>query len=400
MRRGRIFIYLALIIILGLAALFLVYNRFLSPGGGVKTNAPPPTAAVTTVNVVVTTQKIPRGTSLTPNVLGMIPIQQELYFQGMYTNISELEGKLAKFDLDAGIPVTQGMVVDSAEQLSTTGSNAALAIPRGMVAVSLPINRLTSVSYAPRPGDHVNVIVTMSFVDLDPDYQTILPNRNIGVIAPGSGKATLSGQQAGTTSGGSAEAGTAGTNETNSSGVGDLSTNTLVAVSGGGGGVVGKVVTDPVLAQTFYVVPSESKQRPRVVSQNLLQDAVVLNVGQFKTETQAIQAAQAEATPQPGGAQPTPAAPPSPPDLITLIVTPQDAVTLNYLVYSGAQITMALRAAGDDTRVNTESVTMQFLLEQYNVSVPAKLPTGMDPFRSVPTPDLSIYSNTAPTPVP
>jgi pilus assembly protein CpaB len=65
--------------------------------------------------------------------------------------------------------------------------------------------------------------------------------------------------------------------------------------------------------------------------------------------------------------------------VITLIVTPQDAITLNYLVYSGAQLTMALRSAQDDTRVQTESVTLQFLLEQYNISVPAKLPNSMEP---------------------
>jgi len=85
--------------------------------------------------------------------------------------------------------------------------------------------------------------------------------------------------------------------------------------------------------------------------------------------------------------------------LITLIVTPQDAITLNYLIYSGARLTMALRPAGDDTRVNTESVTLQYLLEQYNVSVPAKLPTGMQPNNELPQTDFSIYA-TSPTPVP
>ena len=367
MRRGRVFIYLALIIILGLAALAIIYQRFILPSGSTTTEAEP-TPEITTVNVIVLTQRVPRGAALTADVMGLIPIQQELYYQGMFTNISEVEGKLAKFDLDAGIPLTSWMVVDSAEQLSTTGSTAALSIPRGMVAVSIPIDRLTGISYAPRPGDHVNVIVTMSFVDLDADFQTILPNRNIGVIAPG---------------------------------VGETTTPSIVAVTGGGGGVVGRVVTDPVLAQTFYVVPSEESQRPRMVSQNLLQDAVVLQMGHFKTEEEqkAEEAAAVEPTPQPGEAKEAPAAPAPPPDLITLIVTPQDAITLNYLIYSGAQLTLALRGAGDDTRVSTESVTLQFLLEQYNVSVPAKLPTGLEPNRTQPAMDLSNYGN-VPTPAP
>ncbi|MGW8249972.1 MAG: hypothetical protein ACWGO1_04965, partial [Anaerolineales bacterium] len=77
-----------------------------------------------------------------------------------------------------------------------------------------------------------------------------------------------------------------------------------------------------------------------------------------------------------------PTLPPAP-DLITLIVTPQDAITLNYLLYYqsylGSQLTLALRSAEDDSRVATEAVTMQYLLEQYNIPVPAKLPYGIEP---------------------
>ncbi len=388
MRRGRVFIYLALIIILGLVALVVIWQRFLIPSSKGTTTEVQSTPVVTTVNIIVLTQKVPRGAALTADVMGMIPIQQELFIQGMYTNISDAEGKLAKFDLDSGIPLTSSMVVESAEQLSSTGSNAALTIPRGMVAVSIPIDRLSSVSYAPRPGDHVNVIVAMNFIDIDPDFQTSLPNRNIGIIAPGTGEGSISGQVGGEGAGGSGSTSVS------------MQTSSIVAVSGGGGGTVGRVVTDPILSQTFYHVPAEPDQRPRLVSQNLLQDAVVLQVGNFsiKDETEQV-SPEVEPTPQPGGAQPTPVPEPPAPDLITLIVTPQDAITLNYLIFSGAKLTLALRPAGDDTRVNTESVTLQFLLEQYNVSVPAKLPTGMQPNKELPQTDFTIYA-TSPTPVP
>jgi hypothetical protein len=70
---------------------------------------------------------------------------------------------------------------------------------------------------------------------------------------------------------------------------------------------------------------------------------------------------------------------PKPPDVITLVVSPQDAVTLNYLIFSGAQLTLALRGTGDDTIELTEAATLQFLLDQYNISVPAKLPYGLEP---------------------
>jgi pilus assembly protein CpaB len=143
-----------------------------------------------------------------------------------------------------------------------------------------------------------------------------------------------------------------------------------------------------------------------MVSQNLLQDAIVLQVGsfQYKEQEEAAQQEQggeeAEPTPEPTNdeEQEAPAEPP-PPDVITLIVTPQDAITLNYLMYSGAQLTLALRAAQDDTRVQTESVTLQFLLEQYNITVPAKLPNGMEPpVRALQTPEL--LNEVEPTPAP
>jgi pilus assembly protein CpaB len=146
-----------------------------------------------------------------------------------------------------------------------------------------------------------------------------------------------------------------------------------------------------------------------MVSQNLLQDAIVLQVGDFSylAQEEASPAAQGEAAQptegeqqqqQQGEGEPA-AAPPPPPDVITLIVTPQDAITLNYLVYSGAQLTLALRAAQDDTRVQTESVTLQFLLEQYNISVPAKLPNSMEPpVRDLKAPEL--INDVRPTPAP
>ncbi|HQP09275.1 MAG TPA: hypothetical protein PLY85_09660, partial [Anaerolineaceae bacterium] len=57
----------------------------------------------------------------------------------------------------------------------------------------------------------------------------------------------------------------------------------------------------------------------------------------------------------------------------------QDAVTLNYLMLSGAQLNLALRGAGDDQRIPTEAVTLQFLMEQYGIPYPAKLPYGIQP---------------------
>ena len=67
------------------------------------------------------------------------------------------------------------------------------------------------------------------------------------------------------------------------------------------------------------------------------------------------------------------------PDIITLIVTPQEAVTLNYLMLSCADLNLVMRASGDDSRINTDSVTLQYLLDNYNILIPAQLPYGLEP---------------------
>jgi len=150
-------------------------------------------------------------------------------------------------------------------------------------------------------------------------------------------------------------------------------------------GINGKVIIDPVLGQAVYVVPSEP-QRPRIVSHMLLQDVVVLRVGEFPLQGTDAGAAGGEATPTPAPEeQPVDeeAAAPIAPDVITLIVTPQDAVTLNYILMAqskaAAQLSLVLRRTKDDTRINVLPVTLQFLLEQYQIPVPARLPYSLNP---------------------
>ena len=81
---------------------------------------------------------------------------------------------------------------------------------------------------------------------------------------------------------------------------------------------------------------------------------------------------------------PVPAANPVP-DIVTLIVTPQDSITLTYLnniMQAGAtqtRLSMTLRNPGDQARQATEASTLQFLLSQYNIPIPAKLPYALQP---------------------
>jgi pilus assembly protein CpaB len=145
-------------------------------------------------------------------------------------------------------------------------------------------------------------------------------------------------------------------------------------------------VVDDTLKQPIYEVPSEN-QRPRMVTQMIMQNLQVLHVGTFplaaeSTANQLVAqpaAAAATPTPAPAGAQPS-AATPVNPDIITVMVTPQDAVTLTYLIFNGAQITLTLRNPNDQQAIKQPSAAnLEYLLTQYNIPIPAKLPYSLEP---------------------
>jgi hypothetical protein len=61
------------------------------------------------------------------------------------------------------------------------------------------------------------------------------------------------------------------------------------------------------------------------------------------------------------------------------MVNPQDSISLNYFVYSGAMLSMTLRNPNDTSRFAAESATLTSLLTQYNISLPSKLPYAAQP---------------------
>jgi len=341
MRRGRILIFLILIVVIGLALLYFAYVQF----GGLAVAQPTP-AALT--DVYFAAQNIPQGTEITREMLGTFSIPPENVAEVMFTVGEEgsLVGQTARFSLDQGVVITSSMVGSGPVEIS--GPAWAVQIPSGMVAAAIPTNRLALLGYGVNDGAHVNVNACMLFVDIDPAFQTILPNYTAIV--------TGTGFQA-------------------------ESTSPVLSASIAGGGESsrqGRIELDPTLQQPFYAVPSEA-QRPRLVCQMILQDVIVLKLGNF-----ALQAPSADpnATPAPEQAQP------ASPDIVTLMVNPQDSISLNYFVYSGAALSMSLRNPNDTSRFAAESATLTSLLTQYNISLPSKLPYGVQPRVDVLSPSV------------
>jgi Flp pilus assembly protein CpaB len=371
MRRGRIFIYLALIVILGVAAFFLLSKNILGKKTPAETGVKGTPGVVATpipidrVDVVVSKQDIPRGLPITEEHLDKRTIPLDMYDQGMFKYPDELNKVVGRRAVN---PIKQNRIILSGDLLDTqsllSGRQEALLIPAEKVAVSIPISRLSSGSYAPQAGDHVNVIVTLLFLELDTDYQSALPNVTAAVIAPGPNlilyqSTTSQNQQTETSALNSQE---------------QLKNLTAQVASGGVVASLGRTLQDPVLEQTFYLVPSEA-QRPRLVSQSLVQDVLVLHVGDFDLEApEPVAVAPGEPTPTP-----VPQVMQKAPDLITLVVSPQDAVTLNYLIFSGAKLTLALRPPNDTSIAQTQAVTLDYLVNSYQIALPVKLNFGIEP---------------------
>jgi pilus assembly protein CpaB len=110
----------------------------------------------------------------------------------------------------------------------------------------------------------------------------------------------------------------------------------------------------------------------------VIQDAIILRVGNFPANELA-KTSGVEPTPAAAAANATEATPVTAPDVMTLIVRPQDAITLNYLMQTKANLNLALRAAGDIDPAAVEAVTLQYLFQAYNIPNPPKTNFNIEP---------------------
>jgi pilus assembly protein CpaB len=353
MRMSRILIFVAIALLIGtVAGYFLIQRMNIVPW------RPPVEVSdvpeeVDTKKVVFAVQEIPRGTLIQEEFLLMADFPADQVQESMFTDVAGVVGRYSRMDIPQGVPLTSNMLAEEVGALVAIGSDAAIAIPPGYTAISVPIDLLSSVAYALRDGDRVDVLVSMPLLDQDTEFQTVLPNLT-GVFV---------------TAGGGEEA------------VRFLTASANYSVS-----TLGRIEEEEVTGQLLYVLPSQPQQ-PRLVAQRLIENATVLHVGTFPTGVEI--AAAAEATEEPsdegiGAPSPgteeeaetveAPPPPPEPPKVVTLIMTPQDALTLYWATKSDVDIMLTLRGTADDTETLTTSVTLEFLLEQYSVAIPNKIP--------------------------
>lgn len=316
------------------------------------------------VEVVIAVQQIPRGTRIEANAVDIRLWPAEFQPIAAYSNPEDVIGKIARTDIYREQPVLQPMIVDPLEDgaftnLASVGSDASAVTPKGKVLIALPMDRLTSVAYAIQPGDYVDLITSFLFVDVDRNFQTIEPNlfQIIALTCTGGGSPPCPTSESLTFN---FSAPTRGVFDTRS-------------IPGAG--------VNPV-----FITPSE-EPRPRLSTQRTIQDALVIWTGDFPSDGALFRPAATptpiELSPTPEGTPPDAPPPPTPvpprPDIVTLAVSPQDAVVITYLVEARVPLTFALRAAGDHSGIETQTISLDAIMNRFQIQVPQKFEFNIEP---------------------
>jgi Flp pilus assembly protein CpaB len=338
MNRSRTLILLGIVLLLGAVAVLVLLPQQQQNNAQV---LPTPVPEIPTTQIVVAAQDIPRGTIIGDDALTLGKWPDDSLPPSDLTILKpeEVLGKRARTDILRGQPVLQSMITADLQQLAAIGAEASLFIPPGKRAVSFPIDQMSSVGYAVGSGDRVDMLITFSVIDVNQEGQyPIVPfNRDL--------------------------------------------VDELIAA-----GIPSDAAATQVLADI-----KNAKIEPRLVSQLTLQNIEILHVGEwpvhglYQRPTPTLSPEQQAAQPPPAPAG-TPTATPPRPGMLILMVDPQQSLILEWLKESGVLIRLALRGAADSAPVSTDAVSYQYILTNFNITIPPKVNTIIDKAtKSLPT---------------
>ena len=139
------------------------------------------------IEVVVAKTDIPVGEEFRLELLDVeLRPETNVALMGQYTiaDKREIVGQFASINISEGQEILKPMVAYRPEEVADFGSDVALYLNQGMVAVAFPINKFSGVAYALRPGDLVDALMTMRFIEVDQEFRTALPNLVSRVFEP------------------------------------------------------------------------------------------------------------------------------------------------------------------------------------------------------------------------
>ena len=342
--------------------------------------APTATPALRLMPVVVAKTKLPVGELITRD---LITIEERpdtnIALQGGYTfsDIEDVVGTFARVEIQEDQEILAPMVALNPNDLGSFGSDLSIYVNQGEVAVAFPIDKYTGLAYAMRPGDLVDVLMTMRIVGVDPEFSTALPNRTARVYEPAllRGEAFLFPE-----------------------------------------GKQGRLEFVPEVNQVVELVPSDifiqgqdfeaGRPIPQRVTQLTIQQANVIWIGTWQEPRDRVEEEEEIVIATPGaeddgveivpaegeaadtgapageGEEGSPATPSGPtptpwpvryeeiPDVVILSMSAQDALILKWALERGVDIDLVLRAQGDLTTYETVSVTLPQIVEQGDLAAP------------------------------
>jgi len=115
------------------------------------------TEKVETVNVVVAVQDLRRGIKLTPDHLAVKQFTPDSSPSGAFTTVEEIEGRVLSTHVGANEAITLTKLAD----VSVMGGGVSALIEPGKRAMSVKGNAVMGLAGFVRPGDRVDIIVTL-----------------------------------------------------------------------------------------------------------------------------------------------------------------------------------------------------------------------------------------------
>lgn len=178
MRRSAL-IQLSLALVLSLAAGVLIFRWM-----NVRTAQAPQAAQVSDqVMVAVAAGNLPRGTRLSEDDVRLMPFFEQSVPQGAFNETELLAGRLLASDVGQGEPLTESRLLD----IEAAAAGVSALIAPGKRAVAVKGNKVLGLSGFVRPGNRVDVLVTVDIADghgRDQAFtKTVL--ENIKVLATG-----------------------------------------------------------------------------------------------------------------------------------------------------------------------------------------------------------------------
>jgi pilus assembly protein CpaB len=143
--------------------------------------------AITGPKVMIATRALPVGTILTADALRLQPwpenlVRAEAYYVEGSADMNALTGSVVRVAMSAGQPITRGSLVNPQDR-----GFLAAALGAGMRAVTVPLSADQGVAGFVFPGDHVDLLLTMSLSSEDDDKAKLYTSetivRNLRVLA-------------------------------------------------------------------------------------------------------------------------------------------------------------------------------------------------------------------------